>query len=466
MKVTLIFPNRNLGRKKNLDAVTPPLGLAYLAAVLEKSAFEVEVIDAFAENISFNELKKRLSQTKSQVVGITTNVDIIFHALWTAKIVKELLPKTIIVLGGPYATVTYESILKYKFVDYVVLGEGEYTFNELLTKIQENLPVESVRGIAFRNKNQIMRTQDHLFIEDLDQLPFPAWHFFPDLSKYKYFTLTARGVPIITSRGCPNRCIFCTKCVHGYRIRYRSPENVFNEMKYCIEKYNATEFGIVDDHFGSNPQRVKKLCNLIMNSQLKIKFFLANGIRADVISRDLLDKLKRAGCWFVGMGIESGNQEVLNKIRKNVTLDQITESIEICKEFKMLVTGYFVIGLPYDNNNTINDTIKFAKHSKLDLAIFNKAIPVPGTEMFNLIEKHGKFTFPLEERFLIGMNTHYEGPFFEIWDLKREDVIKGHKRAYREFYFRPRKLISLLTKIHSRRQLKYILTYFKNVFLR
>ncbi len=407
----MIFPNRNIGRNKKLDAITPPLGLAYLAANLEKNKIEINIIDAFAENLSFNKLKNRVMELKPEVIGLTTNVDIIFHSLYTAKLLKKLLPNTKIILGGPYATDTYQYLLKYSFIDIVVLGEGEYTFTELIQKLKADESFDTIKGIAFRSNNQLIKTQDRPFIDNLDNLPFPAWHLFPDLKKYKYFTLTSRGVPIITSRGCPFKCIFCSKCVHGYKVRYRSPKNVVDEMKYCINNYNITEFGIIDDHFGFNPQRAKQLCDLIIKSRLNTKFFLANGIRADALSKELITKLRSAGCWFVGIGIESGNQRVLNKIGKKVTLNQIKESIKICKQQKMLVAGYFVIGLPYANRKSINDTINFAKNSQLDLAIFNMAIPIPGTPMFQLVEKYGKFTFPYQERFLIGMNTQYEGPF-------------------------------------------------------
>ncbi len=465
MKISLVFPNRNIGRKKKLDAVTPPLGLAYLAAILEKNNFKINIIDCYAENLGFDDLKKIINEIKPDVVGITTNVDIIYHSLLTAKIIKEILPNTIILLGGPQATSTYKYLLKYNFIDYIVLGEGEYTTLELLQKIKNNESVETVKGIAFRKNNKIIRTQDRGFIENLDELPFPAWHFFPNLKKYKYFTLTNRPLPILTTRGCPYKCIYCTKCIHGYKVRYRSPENIVDEIKHCIKKYKVKEFGIADDHFTFDAKRTIKLCDLIIKSKLKIKMTLSNGIRVDTISKKLVNKLYSAGCWFIAIGIESGNQQVLNKIGKEIKLEQITKSIKIIKQKNIIVAGYFIIGLPYDNLKTIKDTIKFAKNSDLDLAIFNLGIPFPGTKMFNLIEKYGRFTFPSKVKFLRGMNTQYEGPYFEIWNLKKEDVIKSHKKAYKEFYFRPAKIISLMSKIHSSRQIKYILNYFKNMFL-
>lgn len=464
MKISLIFPNRNLGRKKKLDAMTPSLGLAYLAAILEKNHFSINIIDAFAENLSFNKLEYKLNEIRPEVVGITTNVDIIYHSLLTSKLIKKIFPNIIIVLGGPHATSIFTYLLKYNFIDYIVLGEGEYTFLELMNKIKKNESVESVQGIAYKKNDEIIKTTDRSLINNLDELPFPAWHLFPDLKKYKYFTLKSRALPILTSRGCPQKCIFCTKCIHGYDTRYRSPENIVKEIKYCKKKFNVSEFGIVDDHFNFNPERTIKICDLIIKSNLNIKLLLANGIRAENISSELVNKLYKAGCWFIAIGIESGNQKVLNKIGKNIALEQIKESINICKQRNIIVAGYFIIGLPYDNQNTINDTINFAKKSNLDLAIFNMAIPIPGTRMFDLVKKHGKFTFSPNKAFLVGMNTQYEGPYFEIWNLKKEDVIQGHRRAYKEFYFKPSKIISLILKIHSKSQIKYVLNYFKNIF--
>ncbi|MHA1325504.1 MAG: B12-binding domain-containing radical SAM protein, partial [Candidatus Helarchaeota archaeon] len=250
MRVVLIFPNINLRKILKISS-HPPLGLAYLAAALENAAHEVVVIDANALNLSYTEIMRKITEISPDVIGITTNILSANQSLILCKLIRQQSPTIKLVLGGPWACATYEMLLQKEFCDYVVVGEGEIAFIELLTCIEKNLTPAGIPGVALLADGTI-KLEPPKFIEDLDALPFPAWHLFPPPKAYLFHARRKTFYPIMTSRGCPYQCNHCTKLVHGFRMRYRSVENVIAEIRYLKEKFSVGEIMIVDDNFTIN----------------------------------------------------------------------------------------------------------------------------------------------------------------------------------------------------------------------
>ncbi len=470
LKACLIFPNIYLG---NYFAITTPihipLGLGYLSAVLREAGHDVLVIDAAAEKLSLPKLVKRLGVINPDVIGITTNISSSRIAIMTARFIKKNLRHIPIIMGGPWATIEYEKVLQKNIADYVVVGEGERTIVELLTTIRDPARLKDVNGIAFKDKEgSIVKTKARECITDLDSLPFPAWDLFPPSKKYNFSHRKKPFFPIMTTRGCPFDCIHCTKVVHGYTYRKRSIENVIQEIRYLKEKFNIKELFIIDDCFNLDLGRAEKILDEIIASKFDLNIKFSNGIRADRITPRFAQKLKMAGTYFAALGIESGSQEIVNKIGKKLDLKKVILATRILKRFKIIPGGFFILGHPYDNYETMIRTVNFAKSLDLDYPHFFKAIPFPGTKMYDMVVEHGRFIDDAKRGSTIDGYTSNAGNF-EIWNLKTEDIAKAFKLAYRLVYLRPRKILQLVSQFRSIHDVEWVITEFlllivKNLF--
>jgi anaerobic magnesium-protoporphyrin IX monomethyl ester cyclase len=451
MKITLIFPNYNL-RKVLKTPFHPPLGLAMIAAVLEKAGYAVSIIDAAALDLKNKELLAKLHEIDPDVIGITTNIVLAHQSLELSVLIRRYLPNTKLVFGGPWASAVYEMLLQKNFCDFVIVGEGEYAFIELLRAIEkEDLP-EKNPGIAyFDPKAKSIQLEPACLIDDLDALPLPAWHLFPPAHQYPSHRKGQVFYPIMTSRGCPYQCNHCTKIVHGSKVRFRKIENIINEIRHLKENFGLEEITIIDDNFIINKKRAEKILDEIIRNNFNIHIQFSNGVRADMITPQFVRKLKRAGTYKMAIGVESGNQEVVNKIGKKLSLNAVRRAAKMIKNEGIILMAFFIIGHPFDTVKTMNDTINFAIEIDPDIPLFFKAIPFPGTELYNQVLKEGKFITSLKD---IEQGYYYGGANFEIYDLRAADVEKMFKVAYRRFYLRPRKLLSSLGKIRTSLRLK------------
>lgn len=454
MKVTLIFPNINLGKILKISS-HPPLGLAYLAAVIEKTGYKVNVIDAAALNLTYSELMAELKKINPDVIGITTNILSANQSLILCRLIRQQIPFVKLVLGGPWASAAYKMLLRKKYCDFVVVGEGEVAIVELLKHLENNTIVLKIPGIAYLDEN-LIQLEPPCPIEDLDALPFPAWHLLPSPKKYLFHARRKIFYPIMTSRGCPYHCNHCTKLVHGNRLRLRSIENIIAEIQYLKDKFSVGEITIIDDNFTLNAKRAEKICDAIIKGNFDLLIQFSNGVRADTLTPNLIQKLKRAGTYKMAIGVESGNQNIVNKIGKHLDLNAVRRAVKLIKKEKIILYAFFMIGHPFDTLPTMNETIQFALEIDPEYPHFFKAIAFPGTELFNLIRKEGKFLMSLKdiER---GYNTSSAN--FEIYDLRAKDVEKAFKDAYRRFYLRPQKIASLLINVRTFTELKYILNF-------
>lgn len=424
------------------------LGLAYLAATLEKKKILVKIIDAPVLGYRGKTIIKEARKFQPTVIGLTCLTPEFPSTLKLATSLKKYFPDCLIILGGPHPTVAPKETLKYACFDLVVLGEAEKTFPQLLKVIkQDKNKMEKVKGIAFKKGRKIIITPPQPFVKNLDTFPFPARHLLPPLEKYQPSPGSYRSLPvgiIVTSRGCPFNCTFCNRNVFGNHPRFRSPKNVVDEMEILIKKYGAREIRIWDDTFNLKPERVVAICQEIC--QRKLKFSWTCQARVNFVDLKTLKWMKKAGCWQISYGIESGNQEILNKIKKGITLEMVRKGVLKTKRAGLEAKGFFMLGLPGETEQTMRETIDFAKKLPLDLAAFSITIPYPGTELYQQGRKSGELKKTSWENFL--PYEPGELPFVPK-GLTAKKIIAYQKQAYKEFYFRPKILIREFLKIRN-----------------
>jgi len=456
IKVLLINPKTDLPIETR---TSPSLGLAYLGAVSERQGHTVYIYDGDVENIS---LEKVLRDFAPDLVGITANTIQIKSAWRDAAAVKSLsdIP---VVLGGPHPTVLPTESVERPEVDIVVRGEGESTWEELCqwrtfvslgrTMAEGEWPraisgLQSVPGISYQTPDgQVHHNPDRPVIEDLDSLPLPAYHLFK-IDRYTNLQPTVDHIegpsyPILTSRGCPYRCTYCSQ-IGPRRWRMRSPENVVAEWRWLVRDLGAAEIGVLDDSFNINRQRVLDICDLLIKEELThVPWIMINGIRANLVDKELLGNMKQAGCIRSAFGVESGNQAILDSaIGKQLTLEQIRAAFKAAKEVGMEAIGFFIIGLPGETEETMEDTIRFAIELDPVVANFSMAMPFPGTEMSRIVKERGRLLVKDYDDF-----AFFEGKAsFEMDGMTAELVERKWKEAYRRFYLRPSRVMRTLLK--------------------
>lgn len=433
MKVLFLHPQL----KKYDQPRLPPLGLLSIAAVLEKEGHQVWVLDL---NIVPNDLEKFLAW-KPDIVGITATTPLIKEAWRLAKICKK--KKLPVILGGPHVSALPEESLKKGMVDVVVRHEGEQTMKELCRVWPR---FTKILGISYVRNGRVIHNSDHPLIKNLDNLPFPAYHLLGDISGYStpqpVLTRQKRTLTLVTSRGCPYHCNYCYKGVFGDIWRAHSPEYILDLWEYLVKEFEIKEIGVQDDTFNLDPKRVEKICDGLLKRKIKTSWTTAQGLRADRITKFLLAKMKKAGFYRTGFGIEAGSQEMINKMGKNLDLAKAAEAIAFCKKLGIESMGYFIIGNIGENEKTIQETINFAIKIDPDIAHFVIATPLPGSPLFEQIKREGKFL--ITDWNLYG---YTQGRcYFEHGEVKKELVEKMWRKAYRKFYLRPKVIKRLLTR--------------------
>ena len=412
----------------------PPLGLASLAAVLEKDGHQIEILDANALQLSEYDVVEKVDG--ADIIGITAMTPIINSAIQIAKGIKQNNQDSTIILGGPHATILPEDILNnVPEIDIIVRGEGEETIVELCTALENNNSIENICGISYRNEGTIENTPSRPQIMDLDSLPFLAYHLLP-LGKYKLHPPHGREYPfmaMLTSRGCPYNCIFCSKSVFGSTYRGQSPERIVDEIVYLKERFGIKEIAFYDDVLTLKQKRVMQLVKEFGERNLDIPWTCE--ARVNLVTEELLRAMKKAGCYMIAYGIESGNQMILNNLRKNITIEQIKSAIEATRKAGIQSVGYFMLGSPGETPETIRQTIDFAKSLPLDFAQFAITIPFPGTDLYNLYLDSGNKNTKWDD-FIYASLKSSSAPVFETESLSKEDLREWNSKAYKEFYFR------------------------------
>jgi anaerobic magnesium-protoporphyrin IX monomethyl ester cyclase len=361
-----------------VDYQNPTVGLAILAAVVEKNGFEVMVLDCPALHMTYNHIKQEIASFKPDIVGITSVTPTFSSALKVAHITKEAYPQTLVVFGGPHVTIADDQfILQYQDVDVIVKGEGEQTMVDLVHYVSGAVRLEEVAGITYRKNGQLVRTANRPCIDNLDELPPPAYHYFP-LNKYRIFGKL--GLPMVTGRGCTSECGFCLiPQIGGNIYRTKTSAKVVDEMEWLRDHYHPDFLTFNDEVFTLDKKRVSAICSEIRQRKITIPWDCQT--RADLVSKELLYTMRAANCQLVSFGVESGSQKILNAMKKGTTVQQNEMAIRWAKEAGLSVTVSLIIGYPGETKETLKQTINFMKKTEPDDIYLFLATPYPNTEL-------------------------------------------------------------------------------------
>lgn len=423
MKILLIFPPwyRLLGSAFELV----PMGPAYLAALLRENGHHALIHNAdYAKGISlpisvtrltshFDSYKRILADLNHQIwrqiretvhkhspdlVGVSVMTPKYRSALNIAKIVKEIDASIPVVFGGPHPTILPERTLREEVVDIVVRGEGEYTFLELVNSIESGSDLSKVLGISYKRSEKIVHNPERPLIKNLDELPFPARGL---LINKEIYPSDAFG-SLLSSRGCPYRCIFCeSHKIWTRKVRFRSAENVVAEIQEAQKDFGTRRFDFEDDTFTIDRRRVMKFCELVKQEKLDIVWSCTT--RADLVDDDMLATMKKAGCWSISIGAESGSEETQRMIKKGITLDQIKAASRLIKKRGIVLSAYWMVGFPWETLEDVERTMAFMKELDADFNIYSIVTPYPGSELYEMVLKEG----------LIKEDVEYDGFFHQ-----------------------------------------------------
>lgn len=427
----------NISKKKGIKeateelAIYPPIGLAYIAAVLRENGVDVKILDAKSLNISHKEVFEIIKKENPDFVGITVFTSNLKSVLDMCKGIKELCPSTKIVLGGPHIHPEHSEIIKNDFVDFCVRGEGEITMPELINAVFNGGDLREVKGITFKDGGKVVVNPDRPFIQDLDTLPFPARDLLP-MHIYKAF-VEGNFTVMTASRGCPFGCHFCSVPQFWHIHRRRSVGNVLDELEHICEKYKVGFVRFTDEIFLLNKKWVIELCERIVERGLNERMKWSCDGRVDIVSEELLEAMKKANCSSIAYGIEFGNQRILDLSGKKTKVTQIYNAIDMTNKAGISAHGLFMIGYPTETKETIEDTINLAKSLNLHSADFSVVAPFPGTQLYEYCKKNNLLRTENWEEFNY---SHPEKGIIKLENVTDEELIELNHKAHREFYFR------------------------------
>ncbi len=441
MNVLLINPPART--KTSEPIIVPPLGLLYLASMLEKEVIPVSILDAFALGMKWEEYEKELKAIQPDIIGISSMTPIIDIYERAIKIARKYCKY--IIIGGPHVSAYRSKIfIDIPEVDYALVGEAEYTFVSLIRNLQEKnfKAINKIPGIISRE----YCSAETPIINDLDSLPFPARHLTP-INKYIYSLSRYKPVfTLMTSRGCPYQCIFCDKTISGSKYRPRSPENVVNEIEQIVSNYKAKSIIIYDDLFTIDKKRTIEICKIIINKKLNIEWKCEG--RVDRIDDEMLDWMKKAGCSLIAYGVESGNLNSLKFLKKNFTPQQIKKAFELTHQYKIKTLAYFILGIPTETYSEALNSIKFAINLEPEYIQFSLLSPTYGTELYQLAQKNGWY-YEIPAKNPLGKDKKRAVLLTNEWtEDKLQKIIRT---AYLKFYFRPSYILNKLIQISSYR---------------
>lgn len=431
MKITFLNPPQTNSKYKFLGVVAPSLGIGYMSAVLEQNGYDVDVLDASALELSYDEIGQEIIERNPDIVSISALTPTIGVALDSADKVKQVKPDTIVVLGGYHPTFEFKSVLEEPSVDVVVRGEGEYTLLELVRAVENKEDLKDVAGLAFHDESDgsLVLTPDRPVIPDLDELPFPAFHLFP-MEKYRILNITTNVATIITTRGCPMQCSFCSSAaLHGNKLRRRSYENVCDEIELRLKEENIDTIAFMDDTFTLNKKFVRDFCAEIKRRDLK--FWWGCTSRVDTLDEDLLQTMKDAGCITIFIGVESADQQMLEKMNKNITVSKTVNAFKMARKVGIRTIASCVIGMPEDTKKSIKQTIDFVKKLNPNYALYSLATPYPGTRFYNETFKKNLITIKDWSKYTL------INPVLETIDCSSKELRSIQKKAFLKFYLRP-----------------------------
>jgi anaerobic magnesium-protoporphyrin IX monomethyl ester cyclase len=433
--VTLVNPPYPSGAHQHPPFT--PLGLGYLAAVLEQNEYKVDVIDCQAAKLSYEEFKSEIGKRQPNIVGVTSTTLTYKSGLRIVKIAKEVFPNCLTIMGGSHVTFWDENALKEcPELDVVVRKEGENTMLELLQRLEAGKSFHDVIGTTCRKDGKIVKNPDRPYIKDLDSLPFPAHNLWPLETLRKYGNIV---YPIMASRGCVFWCDFCTAVrMFGRNYRMRSPKNVVDEIEFLHETYGANQFTFYDDAFTVDQDRTAEICHEIMKRKLKIKWDCET--RVDMVTKELLLKMREAGCIAIWFGVESGSQRVIDAMGKGFSLAQTMNAFQWAKAAGLMTVAGVILGFPGETKESAMETIKLVEKINPDDVGYYIATPYPGTPMYELVKEKGLLK-------VTDFNKYDTAtPTFETPEFTMEELREIREQAFHRFYIRPSYVLHMFSK--------------------
>ncbi|MBX7152430.1 B12-binding domain-containing radical SAM protein [bacterium] len=432
-----------------------PNDLAYMAAMLRRIGVTPLIKDYPAENWSWETYSADLKSFDPDAVVMSITNATILNDLQAFKLAKESNPDIVtIAKGALFFACNLDQFQRNEFndMDVALVGEAETVINDVIEAMRQSTPFETLNGVIYRNvAGKWTRTEPQPFVDDLDALPFPA----RDLLHNDLYVRPDTGEPqatIQTARGCPSHCIFClTPAVSGQRVRQRSAKNVVDEIEECVKVHGIRNFFFKADTFTINKKYVIDICSEILERNLAISW-VANS-RVDTVDEERIDWMKKAGCWLIAFGFESGNDTILQKMKKDAIAQDAYRAVRLVKNAGLRVYGFFLIGLPWDTHETVRDTLKFAKKLNCDFSEIHIATPYEGTELHTIADAMG-----LIQQDVIGHN-YFSDPVMGTMSLTREEILQYRRKGIRSLYWTPQYIFKTASKIRTSAELKNYASY-------
>ncbi len=458
MKILLVKPI------SDIHLVSPPLALAYLASSLKDMNVEIKILDCLLEKYDYPDFKKYLQNYAPDIIGFTSFTLEFNSALKMACIAKSLNKDTKIIFGGPHVSNVSENSLKNREIDFIFRAEAEEGFPMLIKELQKSFKKQSAKqlkkipSLGWKRGNKIILNPIK-FTENLDKLAFPDFSLIK-FEKYPklYIAKKHPSAPILTSRGCPFGCTFCTaKQLSGSKWRFRSAENIIKELKLLKDRYHIKEFHIWDDNFTLNKERAKEFCDMLLKEKMNLSWWCPNGVRLETLDKELLIKMKESGCYAIAFGIESGSEKIQIDMKKNINFNHLKEMVNFAYKIGLRTQGFFIIGYPTETREDVLKTIKLAKSLPLMRASISLFQPLFGSEIYDKLRKEGK----IPEDYSIE-KCDYSKPSVLPRGFKNIEEVKSmQQRAMMEFYLRPRVFFSFMRENLSISQIKETLIMIK-----
>ncbi len=428
MKILLISPPTKSVVKEVLSTTAPPAGLAYLASMVKRE-HDVKIVDSLIENLSFDKVEKIIKKFYPNLVGITATTSMMPDAYKIARIVKNIDENIKVVVGGPHSTfLPKKTIEECPYIDFVVRGEGEITFKELVDYMIGKKDVKEIRGLTYKQNGSIKSNPDREPIKNLDGIPLPSYELLP-MDKYKVDGI--KFGTIMTSRGCPYNCIFCSSSLQfGKKWRAHSVNRVMEEISILHNEYGIRNMEFLDDTFTLNKKRAILISENIKKENMDIRWTASS--RVNTFSKEVAKSMKKGGCHTVYFGIESGSQKTLDFIRKGITLQQSLKAVKNAHDADLVSLGSFIIGFPDESKDDVKKTIKFSKKVGVNIAQFTVATPYPGTRLWDVALKRNLIT-SFDWRKYTTLT-----PIMKLKNFTLEQIMRWLRKAYVSFYLRPK----------------------------
>lgn len=439
-RILLIYPRWNKDTKsifRHMYGLFPPLGIALLAAIIEKMGYFVKIIDCSAEDILPEDIAGRM-EGEYDFVGISALSQSAPAAYEIARVVKSKNKNITVIVGGVHAAAMPEEVASNPYVDICVRGEGEETIKEIISRV----PLENIKGISYRKNDLIIHNPDREIIQDLDVYPLPAYHLLP-MRRYRSMMGVAIREPsigLIISRGCPGECEYCFPNSLGKKVRIKSQKKILEEMLLLKNNYGIREIDFYDDTFTFFKNIIIEVCNTLIDHRVGITWSCLT--RVDFIDADTLRLMKKAGCHQVMYGVESGSHKIRKKFKKNLNVD-FKKVFKMTQRIGIQIRATYMIGNYDETYNDVLQTIEFAKHLDSDIAIFNVCTPYPGTTLYKRLDKEGRILTKEWDRYDF-FNVVFAHPH-----LTGEEIIGLYKKAYLEFCLRPAVFIKQFRNLFS-----------------